>query len=188
MTKQPNRKHKGKALQKAEDYQLQIPVQNQFTPLTFPPLPYKNAVTNPSSSRSTNDYVINFTEHLLLTSCKPPHPTNIISSIVQKTFGTNHFATNNLRMTQKFYELILVDTHSVSITVTPLTQGRRDTRQDCPGGKSPRPKYIRSVSIHISTPINKINLFKIKPQPQYNTVTLLMTGHHGVLHAQSDHT
>jgi len=47
MSKQPNKKDKGKAVQKAEDYRLQIPVQNQFTPLTFPPLPYKTAVTNP---------------------------------------------------------------------------------------------------------------------------------------------
>ena len=101
MSKQPNKKDKGKAVQKAEDSQLQISVQNQFTPLTFPPLPYKNAVTNPSSSSSTNDYVIRFTEHLLLTSYKPPPPTNIISSVVQKTSGTNHFATDNLRMTQK---------------------------------------------------------------------------------------
>ena len=81
-------------------------------------MPYKNAVTNPSSSSSTNDYIIRFTEHLFVTSCKPPPPPNIISSIVQKTFGTNHFATDDLRMTQKFYELILVDTHSVSITHT----------------------------------------------------------------------
>jgi len=116
MSKQPQKKDKGKAVQKAEDYQLQIPVQNQFTPLSFPPLPYKSAVTNPTSSSSTNDYIIRFTEHLLLTSCKPPLPTNIISSIIQKTFGPNHFATDDLRMTQKFYELILVDTHSLSIT------------------------------------------------------------------------
>jgi len=118
MSKQPNKKDKGKAVQKAEDYQLQIPVQNHFTPLTFPSLPYKNAVTNSSASSSTNDYIIRFTEHLLLTSSKPPPPTNIISSIVQKTFGTNHFATDDLRMTQKFYNLVLVDTHSVSITHT----------------------------------------------------------------------
>jgi len=71
-------------VQKAEDYQLQIPVQNQFTPLTFPPLPCKHPVTNPSSSSSANDYIIRFTEHLLLTSCKPPPPINIISSIVQR--------------------------------------------------------------------------------------------------------
>jgi len=84
----------------------------------FPPLPYKNAVTNPSSSNPINDYVIRFIEHLLLTSCKPPSPTNIISSIVQKTFDTNQFATDDLSKTQKFYELILVDTNSVSITHT----------------------------------------------------------------------
>jgi len=88
--KNKNKKDKGKAIQKAEDYQLQIPIQNLFTPLTqtqFPPLPYKTAVTNPSSSNPTNDYMIRFTEHLLLTSCKRPPPTNIISSIIQKTFG-----------------------------------------------------------------------------------------------------
>ena len=73
------KKDKGKGIQKAEDYQLQVPVQNQFAPLTFPPLPYKQAVTNPTSSSSTNEYTIRFMEHLLLTSCKPPPPTNIIS-------------------------------------------------------------------------------------------------------------
>ena len=49
----PTKKDKGKVNQKAEDYQLQVPVQNQFAPLSqnqFPPLPYKAAVTNPSSS------------------------------------------------------------------------------------------------------------------------------------------
>jgi len=115
----PNKKDKGKAVQKAEDYQLQIPTQNQFAPLTnFPPLPYKTAVTNHPSSNPTDAYIIRYTEHLLLTSCKPPPPTNIISSIVQKKFGPNHFATDDLRRTQKFYELILVDTNSVSITHT----------------------------------------------------------------------
>ena len=118
-SKHPTKKDTGKAVQKTEDYQLQIPTQNQFTPLAnFPPLPYKNAVTNPSSSNPTNDYIVRFSEHLLLTSCKPPSPTNIISSIVQKTFDTNQFATDDLSKTQKFYELILVDTNSVSITHT----------------------------------------------------------------------
>ena len=95
-SKNKNKKDKGKAIQKAEDYQLQIPVQNQFTPLTqtqFPPLPYKTAVTNPNSSSSTNDYIIRHTEHLLLTSCKPPPPTKIIPSITQKTFGPHQFST-----------------------------------------------------------------------------------------------
>ena len=99
------KKDKGKAIQRAKDYQLAIPTQNQFTPLTqtqFPPLPYKNAIANPSSSNAPEAYMIRFTEHLLLTSCKPPAPTNIISEIVQKSFGTNHFATDDLRKTRKF--------------------------------------------------------------------------------------
>jgi len=76
-------------------------------------------VTNPSPSNTTDSYVIRHTEHLLLTSCKPPPSNNIISSIVQKIFGPNHqFATDDLRKTQKFYELILVDTNSVSLTHT----------------------------------------------------------------------
>ena len=110
----PNKKDKGKAIQRAEDYQLQVPVQNQFTPLTnFPPLPYKSAVITPSASNSPDAYLIRHIEHLLLTSCKPPLPTNIIPSIVQKTNGIKHYATDDLRKTQKFYELILVDTNSV---------------------------------------------------------------------------
>jgi len=89
MSSSKNKKDKGKAIQKAEDYQLQIPTQNQFAPLQtqFPPLPYKTAVTNPSSSTPADAYIIRHIEHLLLTSCKPPPPTNIISSITQKTFG-----------------------------------------------------------------------------------------------------
>ena len=121
MSSSKPKKDKGKAIQKAEDYQLQVLVQNQFGPLSqnqFPLLPYKTAITNPTSSSSTNEYTIRFTEHLLLTNCKPPPPTNIISSIMQKTFGPNNFATDDLRRTQKYYELILVDTQSASITHT----------------------------------------------------------------------
>ena len=121
MSSSKPKKDKGKAIQRAEDYQLQVPTQNQFTPLAqtqFPPLPYKNAITNPSPSNTAEAYMIRFTEHLLLTSCKPPAPTNIISEIVQKTFGVQHFATDDLRKSQKFYELILVDTNSVSLTHT----------------------------------------------------------------------
>jgi len=121
MSSSKNKKDKGKAIQEAEDYQLQVPVQNQFAPLSqnqFPPLPYKTAVTNPSSSHSADAYLIRYNEHLLLTSCKPPPLTNIISNIVQKSFGNHHFATDDLRKFQKFYELILVDTHSVSLTYT----------------------------------------------------------------------
>ena len=120
-SKQPQQKDKGKAIQIAADYQLQMPTQNQFTPLSanFPPLPYKAVVTNPSPSNPVDAYVIRHTKHLLLNTCKPPPPTNIIPIIVQKTFVSNHhFATDNLRKIQKFYELILVDTNSVSLTHT----------------------------------------------------------------------
>jgi len=121
MSSSKPKKDKCKAIQRAEDYQLTIPPQNQFQPLVhtqFPLLPYKNAITNPSSSNSAETYMVRHTEHLLLTSCKPPAPTSIISEIVQKSFGTNQFATNDLCKTQKFYELILVDTNSVSSTHT----------------------------------------------------------------------
>ena len=121
MSSSKSKKDKGKTIKRAEDYQLTIPTQNQFQPLVqtqFPPLPYKNAITNPSSSNSVEAYMVRHTEHLLLTRCKPPAPTNIISEIVQKSFGTNQFATDDLRKTQKFYELILVDTNSVSLTHT----------------------------------------------------------------------
>jgi len=115
MSSDKPKKDKGKAIQKAENYQLQVPVQHQFTPLAFPPLPYKQAVTNPTPA---NDYTLRFTEHLLLNSCKSPPPTNIIASIVQKSFGQHHFATDDLRKSQKFYELILVDSNSISLTHT----------------------------------------------------------------------
>ena len=72
MSSSKQKKDKGKAVQRVEDYQLQIPTQNQFTPLNnFPPLPYKTAVTNPSPSNSADAYVIRHIEHLLLTSCNP---------------------------------------------------------------------------------------------------------------------
>jgi len=62
MSSSKNKKDKGKAIQRAEAYQLQVPTQNQFTPLQqtqFPPLPYKTAVTNPSASSSATDYIYN---------------------------------------------------------------------------------------------------------------------------------
>jgi len=47
-----NRKDKGKWIRRAEDYQLEVPVQlpthNQFQTLAqFPPLPYKSFITKP---------------------------------------------------------------------------------------------------------------------------------------------
>jgi len=119
--KHPSKKDKGKAVQKAKDYQLQVPTKNQFLPLAnFPPLPYKTAVTNLAPSLNSNyAYIVCHIEHLLLTSCKTLSPTNVIPSILQKTFGSNHFATDDFHRTQQFYELILVDTKSAIITHTP---------------------------------------------------------------------
>jgi len=45
--------------------------------------------------------------------------TNITHTIIQKTFGSKHFATDDFRRSQQFYELILIDTKSVIITHTP---------------------------------------------------------------------
>ena len=120
-SKHPGKKDKGKAVQRPEDYQLQVPTKNQFlTSPNFPPLPYKTAVTNPAPSSNTNDaYIVRHVEHLLLTSCKTLPPTNVIPSIIQKNFGSSHFATDDLRRIQQFYELILVDTTSAIITHTP---------------------------------------------------------------------
>jgi len=118
-SKNLNKKDKAKAVQKAEDYQLQVPTKNQFLPLDkFSPLPYKTAVTNPATPNPNDAYIGRHIEHLLLTSCKTLPTTNIIPSITQKTFGPHHFATDDLRRSQKFSELILVDTNFVSITHT----------------------------------------------------------------------
>jgi len=47
-----NNKDEGKGIQKAEDYQLQIPTYNTFLPLVnFPPLPYKTVVSNPPQNQ-----------------------------------------------------------------------------------------------------------------------------------------
>jgi len=119
-SKHPGKKEKGKAVQKAEDYQLQVPTKNQFLPLiNFPPLPYKTAVTNPAPSNPNNAYIVCHIEHLLLTSCKTLPTTNVIPNIIQKTFGSTHFTTDDLHRTQQFYELILVDAKSSIITHTP---------------------------------------------------------------------
>ena len=49
-TSEDKGKDKGKGIRRAQDYQLQIPTQNQFLPPTnFPPLPYKAIVSKPST-------------------------------------------------------------------------------------------------------------------------------------------
>jgi len=58
-SKNPNKKDKGKAVQKAEDYQVSMPTKNQFAPLDkFRPLPYKTVVTHPAPSNPNDAYIV----------------------------------------------------------------------------------------------------------------------------------
>jgi len=59
MSSSKPKKDKGKAIQKDEDYQLQVPVQNQFTPLTFLPLPYKLALIPEGEGSETQLILLN---------------------------------------------------------------------------------------------------------------------------------
>jgi len=117
-------KDKGKAIRRAEDYQidvpLQIPTHNQFQSLAqFPPLPYKTIVSKPATKPlSDNAYVVRHTEHLFLTNYKTMPPSEVIQPLVQKAFGKKQFSTDHAQKTQQFYELILVDTQSTNITHT----------------------------------------------------------------------
>jgi len=65
-------KDKGKGIRRAENYQLQVPIQNQFLPLTkLLPLPYKAIVSKPSTKPTQdNAYYVRHTKHLFLTSYK----------------------------------------------------------------------------------------------------------------------
>jgi len=116
-SKNQGRKDKGKAVQEAEDYQLQVPIKNQFQPLSnFLPLPYKTIVSlPPPSPGENNSYVPRHVEHLYLSSFKSIPNTNVTHSIIQKTFGTKHYAADDFRRTKQFYELILVETKSIII-------------------------------------------------------------------------
>ena len=119
-----NRKDKGKGIRRAENYQLEVPIQlptqNQFQALTqFPPLPYKTIVSKPATKPTIdNAYVVRHTEHLFLTNYKTMPSPEMIKPLVQKAFGKKHFATDHSQKTQHFYELILVDTHSIDISHT----------------------------------------------------------------------
>ena len=97
--KNPGKKDEGKSVQSVEDYQLQVPIKNQFLPLSnFPPLPYKSVVSlPPPSPGQNNSYVPRYIEHLFLTSYKNIPNTNVTPSIIQKTVGSNHFATDDPR-------------------------------------------------------------------------------------------
>ena len=45
--------------------------------------------------------------------------TNVTQTIIQKTFSSKHFATDDFLRIQQFYELILVDTKSTIIAHMP---------------------------------------------------------------------
>ena len=117
-------KDKGKGIRRAEDYQLDVPVQipthNQFHTLAnFPPLPSKTVVSKPPSKPTIdNSYVVRHTEHLFLTNYKSTPSAEVIKPLLQKAFASKHFATDHSQKTQQFYELILIDTRSIDITDT----------------------------------------------------------------------
>ena len=117
-------KHKGKGIRRAEDYQLevpiQIPTQNQFQTLAnFPPLPYKTVLSKPATKPTIDiAYVVRHTEHLFLTNYKTMPSPDVIKPLILKAFGKKHFSTDHAQKTQQFYELILVNTHSIDITHT----------------------------------------------------------------------
>lgn len=115
------KKDKGKAKQTAANYQQNLLATNPFSPLTnYPPLPYKMAVTKPvTKPHVDHTYTPQHVEHLFLTNLTTQPSGDVLRSLIQKTFGRQHFATDDLRKTQQFYELILVDTQSIDITHTP---------------------------------------------------------------------
>ena len=82
-----NREDKGKGIRRAEDYQLEVPMQlltnNQFQTLAqFPLLPYKSIVAKPPTKPTIdNAYVIQHTEHLFLTNYKTMPSPEVIKPL-----------------------------------------------------------------------------------------------------------
>jgi len=97
-----NNKGKGKEIQKAEDYQLQIPTHNTFLPLVnFPPLPYKTIVSNPPTKLTRhNTYLVRHTGHLFLTNYQTAPSSETPKLLIQKTFGKSHFPCDDPLKTQ----------------------------------------------------------------------------------------
>jgi len=83
-----NCKDKGKGIRRAEDYQLEVPIQlpthNQFQTLAqFPPLLYKSIVAKPPTKPTVdNVYVVRHTEHLFLTNYKAMPSPDVIKPLV----------------------------------------------------------------------------------------------------------
>ena len=110
------KKDKGKGIQKNDDYKI-VPTKNSFQPLAnFPPLPYKTVVTKPPTKPSNDNYFLQFTEYLFLTSYKITPIILFIRDLVQCSFGDSHHLSGHPQKTRQFYKLILTDTQSADIT------------------------------------------------------------------------
>lgn len=128
-----SKRNKGKGIQKADDYKqvknpakaeqtkpVPSPTKNTFEGLSnFPPLPYKTVVANPPLQKIVQDsYNTNYGEDICLTAFEsvPKNDHIVIRQILSKIFEVGHFQTDHPLKTQKFYEVILVDTKSVDLT------------------------------------------------------------------------
>jgi len=113
-SKNQGRKDKGKAVQEAEDYQLQVPTKNQFQPLSnFPPLPYKTIVSlPPPSPGENNSYVPRHVEQVQIHSEHQCHSFHYSKNLWHQTLQLTIFVAPNKFF---FYELILVETKSIII-------------------------------------------------------------------------
>ena len=81
-------KDKGKGIRRAEDYQLEVPIQlptqNHFQALVnFPPLPCKTILSKPPTKPATdNTCYIRHTKHLFLTNYKTIPSPDIIKPLI----------------------------------------------------------------------------------------------------------
>ena len=78
--------------------------------------PYKTVVTR-SSSKPHDLYHVKYTEHLFVTNLKAPSLPSL-RPLIQKTFGSLHHLSDSLVKSQEFYQLLLTDSQSVTITHT----------------------------------------------------------------------
>jgi len=94
-------KDKGKGIQKAKDYHLEIPIKipthNQFQTLAnFPPFSYKTMVSKLVTKPTIdNTYYVRHTEYLFLTSYKTIPSPDILKALIQRTFGKKYFSTDD---------------------------------------------------------------------------------------------
>ena len=89
-------------------HDIQVPILNKFNTLSNDsPLPYKTVVTG-SSSKPHDLYHVKYIEHSFLTNLKAPSIPSL-QPLIQKSFGSFHYLSDNLVKTQEFYQLIHTD-------------------------------------------------------------------------------